>query len=177
MIEHAICFRKKKQNENTTQQQKTTTTTSAKKKKTKTLEIVTVLLKSKQISSVCKPYFFLQNIIRKINEDNRLVNWRFSDGSLNKTAICVIFTHRSRIHEWYRNKINMVGLCNLTTSDCSDREILLVVPIRNPRVILSRPKAGKWWLELNDDEIFVRKRKGSLVSCQLAADRTCYRCR
>ena len=59
----------------------------------------------------------------------------------------------------------MVGLCNLTTSDCSDREI---VPIRNPRVILSRPEAGKWWLELNDDEIFVRKRKGSLVSCQLA---------
>ena len=59
MIEHGMqsALGKKKQNENTTQQQKTTTT-SPQKKKTKTLEIVTVLLKSKQISSVCKPYFF-----------------------------------------------------------------------------------------------------------------------
>ena len=181
MIEHAICFlgkSKKKQNANTTQHNTTTKNNNNNNKcttkKTKTLEIVTILLKSKQISSVCKPYFFYKTSFEKETKDNRLVNWRFSDGWLNKTPICVIFTYRSRIHEWYRNKIDMVGLCNLTTSDCSDREI---VPIRKPRVILNRPEAGKWWLELNEDEIFVRKRKGSLVGCHLAVDRTCYRCR
>ena len=67
--------------------------------------------------------------------------------------------------------INMVGFCNQTTSDCSDREI------RNPRLSCFWSAQYYWWLELNDDEIFERKRKGSLVSCQLAVERTCYRCR
>ena len=64
MIEHAICLGKNNKTEtqqnNKKQQQK-----QAHKKKTKTREIVTVLLKSKQISSVCKPYLFYKTSFEK----------------------------------------------------------------------------------------------------------------
>lgn len=97
-----------------------------------------------QISSVCKPCFFTKH-----HSKNKRKITGFSDGSRNKTAVCEIFTHRSRITARMIQEQDKHGR---TTSDCSDREI---VPIRNPRVILSRPEAGKWWLELNVDEIFV----------------------